>query len=257
MIFLLGGTSETSLFAQSLAARGVRVLVSTATDEPLHIGNHPNIHRRTGMLNREQLKKLLVKMSPMAIVDVTHPYAREVRYLAETVARELGIPYFTWIRPPTPCDAPCIKFAMNHHEAAQMACSFGRPVLLTTGTRNLEPYVIEAQRTHVKLVVRVLDSAISVAACRNAGIPSENIITGRGPFSVEQNLAAIDAFDIGTIVTKDSGAAGGVPEKVEACLKAGCWLVVVQRPVELPENSFSTMEELIQTVMECHKPRST
>jgi precorrin-6x reductase len=84
--------------------------------------------------------------------------------------------------------------------------------------------------------------------CRRAGIHEENIIGGRGPFSLDDNLSAIRRYDVGVIVTKDSGVAGGVQEKIEAARIAGCRMVVLQRPKESGEATFSSISELIDAV---------
>ncbi len=86
----------------------------------------------------------------------------------------------------------------------------------------------------------------SIDTCRRAGIPGENIVSGRGPFSVEENLKVINKYGIGVLVTKDSGVAGGVPEKLEAARVAGCRVIIVQRPVESRDTQgFSEISELV------------
>ena len=129
-----------------------------------------------------------------------------------------------------------VHFAADHAEAAEMAFAMGRPVLLTTGSRNLAPYAKAARRTGVPLAVRVLDAPESLAACREAGIPEEHVIVGRGPFPMEENLAAIRRFGIGVIVTKESGRAGGLDAKLAAARMENCAVVVIRRP-ELPAGS--------------------
>jgi precorrin-6A/cobalt-precorrin-6A reductase len=129
-----------------------------------------------------------------------------------------------------------------------MAFSFSRPVLLTTGSRNLEPYVRESRRTGLTLAIRVLPHPASANACRAAGISEEFVIAGRGPFSVEENRAAIRRFGIGVLVTKDSGLPGGVQAKVEAAREEGCRLVVVARPVQSSQDTFDSIENLIRAL---------
>lgn len=252
MILLLGGTSETAEIAHALAQAGLTVLVSTATDVPLDIGFHPNISRRSGPLNLEGLIRLAEDSGVTVIVDASHPYASAVRFNAREAAEKLGVPYFTWVRPPVTPEEDFVIFADDHEEAARLACSFGQPVLLTTGSRNLLPYVAEASRTRIKLIARVLPIPDSRQACLNAGIPLQNIIQGRGPFSVEQNLLIMRQFGIGVLVTKDSGVAGGVPEKIEAARIQGCKLVVVRRPQGSEENVFKNVAELVSAVTEHH-----
>jgi precorrin-6A/cobalt-precorrin-6A reductase len=180
-----------------------------------------------------------------AIVDVSHPYATNVKANAESAASELGIPYLSWIRAPALTAEKGLHFVDTHVEAAALAFSFGRAVLLTTGSRNLTPYVEQRDRTGVRLVVRVLPHSDSLEACRRAGIDDHDVIAARGPFSVEENRAAIRKHGIGVVVTKDSGAAGGVPAKIKAADDEGCMVVALRRPAESSTLFFSNASELV------------
>ena len=83
-----------------------------------------------------------------------------------------------------------------------------------------------------RLVARVLDDAASVERCRDMGLPDEHILAGRGPFSYENNLQVMQDFHIATMVTKESGTAGGYPEKLAAARDCKATVVVVARPPE-------------------------
>jgi precorrin-6A/cobalt-precorrin-6A reductase len=230
MILLIGGTSETAPLAFGLAEAGYEVLVSTATAAPLAIGDHPRISRRAGRLDEDGLVAFGKEIGIRAIVDAAHPYSVAAHAAAQNAAQRLGIPCLVFRRPEALTSESPVRFAAGHDEAAEMAFAEGRPVLLTTGSRNLVPYAEAARRTGVSLAVRVLDSSESLAACQAAGIPEERIIAGRGPFSLEENLAAIRRFDIGVIVTKESGRAGGFDVKLVAARQANCRLIVLRRP---------------------------
>ena len=245
MILLIGGTSETAPLATGLAEAGYAVLVSMATAAPLAIGDHPRISRRAGRLDEEEMVALGKEKGIRAIVDAAHPYAEAAHTAAHNAAKRLGIPCLVFRRPEaltsegshrpddadrTEASGSLFRFAADHAEAAEMAFASGRPVLLTTGSRNLTPYAEAARRTGVSFAIRVLDTPESLAACRAAGIPEHRIIAGRGPFSVTENLAAIRRFGIGVIVTKESGRAGGVKAKLTAARQAKCGLIVLRRP---------------------------
>ncbi|MCE5263620.1 MAG: precorrin-6A reductase [Deltaproteobacteria bacterium] len=230
MILLIGGTSETAPLASGLAEAGHDVLVSTATDSPLDVGSHPRISRRAGRLDEAGMVALAEERKIRAIVDAAHPYAVSVHAAAGKAAKRLGIPCLIFRRPESPAPGDDIRFATDHAAAAELAFADDRPVLLTTGSRNLAPYADAARRTGIPLTVRVLDSPESLAACRASAIPEKRIITGRGPFSVEENLAAIRRFKIGVIVTKESGRAGGFEAKLAAAREADCRLIVLRRP---------------------------
>jgi precorrin-6A/cobalt-precorrin-6A reductase len=230
MILLIGGTSETAPLAEGLAAAGYEVLVSTATDVPLAIGDHTRISRREGRLGEEGIVALAGKKGIHAIVDAAHPYAAAAHASAHRAAERLGVPYLLFRRAEADMKGDDIRFAADHAEAAEMAFAFGRPVLLTTGSRNLAPYAEAAHRTGLPYAARVLDTWESLDACRAAGIPKDRIIAGRGPFSLEENLAAIRRFEIGVIVTKESGRTGGVDAKLAAARLTRCQVIVIRRP---------------------------
>lgn len=257
MILLIGGTSETAPLAEGLARAGYDTLVSTATRIPLAIGDHPRISRRSGRLDEEGLVSLVRQRGIGAIVDAAHPYAVAAHRAARAAAARLEIPYLAFRRAASPelpggvahrggtAPADPIRFASDHAEAARLAFADGRPVLLTTGSRNLAPYAQAARRTGIPLAVRILDAPESHAACRAAGISAGQVITGRGPFSIQDNLAAIRRFAAGVVVTKESGGAGGIGEKLEAAARAGCRVVVIRRPEAPAAHSFDSPEALI------------
>lgn len=248
MILLLGGTSETAPLAEAIAEAGFAVVVSTASDVPLEVGRHPRISHRTGPLTAEGMARLAVERNIRVIVDASHPYASAIHEHATKTAEALSIPYLLWSRASCLNNSDFPSVARDHEEAARTAFSFGKPVLLTTGSRNLVQYAAESVRTGLPLVARVLDHPDSVRACAAAGITSDRVIAGRGPFSVEENLSAIRQFGIGVIVTKDSGEAGGVPEKVEAARLTGCRLVVVKRPNTSSDRTYEDACELVAEI---------
>ncbi len=165
MILLIGGTSETAPLASGLAAAGYDVLVSTATDVPLAIGEHPRIPRRTGRLDEEGLVALAKeKGSGRSSTPPTPTPSPPMRPRERGEAPRRSPASSSGGRSATPDDrAPPpfagsrsnrgdpIRFAADHAEAAALAFADGRPVLLTTGSRNLAPYAEAARRTGIPL----------------------------------------------------------------------------------------------------------
>jgi precorrin-6A/cobalt-precorrin-6A reductase len=245
MILLLGGTSETASIATALAEAGMDVLVSTATDEALDVGSHPGIRRRAGRLDVPAMLELVGLEKVAAIVDATHPYAAAAHAVAAEVAERAGIARLRFERPGSIEPADDIHFAADHVGAAALAFSFGLPVLLTTGANNLAPYVRQSRRSGVRIVARVLARGESVEACRREGIEDRFVIAARGPFSVEENLRHLRQFDIGTIVTKDSGQSGGTAEKLHAARLQKCNIVVVARPAGQVGPVATTIPQLL------------
>jgi len=247
-ILLLGGTSETAPLATKIAQSGFTVLVSTATETPLDIGSHPAIKRRCGRMDSAQITDLVNCQHLAAIVDATHPYATVVHQEARKAAQHSQRPYLRYQRQSLlNLPAGAINVA-DHEMAAFYACAVGKPILLTTGSRHLAPYVIAAQQKQIALFARVLNHPESIAACDQAGLEPHRRIIERGPFSVEQNRALIRQHNIGVLVTKESGNAGGIEEKIAAADLEHCQLIIVQRPNEESTGCFADMAQLVSAL---------
>ncbi|WP_277058610.1 precorrin-6A reductase [Trichlorobacter lovleyi] len=227
MILLLGGTSETAPLAAACAAQGWPTLISTATDVPLDLPEHPLLTRRHGRLNQEQMEQLMRQERITVLLDAAHPFATEAHATARAAATAVGIPYLRQQR--RSCDRydEAIIKVSDHRTAAQQAVSFSTPILLTTGSRNLFPYAESASAAAVPLFVRVLPHPESEAACREAGLQPDQVIAARGPFSIDDTVQLIQRYHIGTLVTKDSGTVGGLPEKLAAARQTGCRVIML------------------------------
>ena len=247
-VLLLGGTSETAPLALQLVDAGYQVIVSTATDAQLEVGDHPAIQRRCGRLNADDMAQLVAQQAVVAVVDATHPYATEVHQVARQVADACQRPYLRYQRQGLLDQHQGWVGVKDHRHAAERACAEGKPILLTTGSRHLESYVAEASRCNIPLFARVLNHPESLAACDKAKLQPASRITGRGPFSLEQNRELICQHHIGVVVTKDSGNAGGVLEKLTAAQLENCLLIVVQRPQEDDSDRFHDMTTLISAL---------
>jgi precorrin-6A/cobalt-precorrin-6A reductase len=248
MILLFGGTAETGEIAAALEREGFDILVSAATDFPLDIPVSSRITIRTGRLTESGMESLIRDMNIKVVIDATHPYATEVTATAHSASSTCRIPYYRYCRPSAIGKAPGVFFMKNHVEAAAKAFSFGTNVLLTTGSKNLLPYIQAARKSNARLVVRVLNTEDSIRSCIKAGIAKDLIIAGKGPFSVDDNIAAIIKYNIGVLVTKDGGTRGGVLEKLEASKAENCAIVVVKRPAEFHESTWSEIDQLVNAV---------
>lgn len=249
-ILLVGGTSETDAIAQSLAEAGYSVLVCTATDLPLRIGDHPAIQRHCGRMSAEEFEALMREKRIDIVVNAAHPYAVGVRDATRKAASRCDIAHVEFMRP-NACPAasePGILRAADHQEAAQLAVAAGQKILLTIGSTHLTPYVDAARAKGRELLARVLPRDESAAACRAAGLRADQIIASRGVSSVEDNVAVIRKHGVNVLVTKDSGKAGGVSEKVKAAQQTGCVVILIQRPPMDTANCARTVSALMERV---------
>ena len=129
-------------------------------------------------------------------------------------------------------DLPGLITAESAKDAADILS--GRPfgsdrILLTTGAKEAEAY---ADLDMSRLFIRILPSEESRRACLRAGFPEDHIVSAMGPFSEEENLRLMRQLQITLLVTKESGRAGGFPEKLAAARRLGVRVLVIRRPTE-------------------------
>ena len=78
------------------------------------------------------------------------------------------------------------------------------------------------------------------------GFKGKNLIAMQGPFTEDMNVAMLKMLDARYLVTKDTGAAGGFPEKLAAARKCGVQCVVVARPLEETGLSFDDCLSMLE-----------
>ena len=195
----------------------------------------PGTDCRVGALNRAEMLDLMQSLRPRRVIDATHPYAVQVQANIRFCCSKLDIPLTRIERPADAQDdwRKLVHTVRDAHEAADALTETEGPIFLTTGSHTLSVYtrVIPPER----LYVRVLPTMESLRLCQEAGILPSHICAMQGPFSQDLNLALFKELHIRTMVTKDSGAAGGLMEKVRAALALDIDILLIRRPN--PEHS--------------------
>lgn len=251
-IAVFAGTSEGRRLAHALCGRGLTVTACVATGwgrELLEPGRPDNLIIREGRMDACQMRDFLQGGGFFAAVDATHPYAREVSENLRTACEAAYLPCLRLRREETPL--PGCQPAEDIREAAGLCQKIPGNILLATGAKEL-PDFCRALGEPGRVFPRVLPLPESLEKCREAGIPTGQIIAMQGPFSREMNLALMRRFSIAVLVTKDGGSAGGMPEKLAAAREQGASVVVIRRPEE-PGRSF-TAEEI--TAFLCKEGRT-
>ena len=211
-LLLFGGTTEGRQLALEAAAMGWAVTLSVATGYGAACAREaPGITIHTGRLDADGMAEWMGGGFSL-VVDATHPYAQAVSRNIRQGAAAAGLPYLRFLRPESP--HPGCRYADSVAEACAMVPPEGN-ILAATGSKEIAAYAAipgSARRVYA----RVLPLESSIAQCRAAGLPEDHILAARGPFTLEDNVDTMTRYHIRTMITKDGGAAGGFPEKLEA-----------------------------------------
>ncbi len=111
--------------------------------------------------------------------------------------------------------------------------------MLTTGSKELSKFTVIPDYQE-RLYARVLSIPSVISSCAELGIEGKHLIGMQGPFSTEINEAMLRQYDCSYLVTKDTGKAGGFPEKMEACQRCDVTPVIIGRPLQ--EEGLSVAE---------------
>ena len=241
---IFSGTTEGRTLSEKLTASGIAHIVCVATEygelvmEPSGLADV-----RTGRMTALEMYDLM-KFEADKVFDATHPYAADVSHNILTACLAADKEYVRILRDTDsgmfPKDAD-IRLFENAESCARALAETEGNILLTTGSKELSIYAAE-EDLRERIYARVLPSHESISLCEKSGLAGKHIIAMQGPFSTETDLALIRQFDIKTLVTKSSGAAGGAPDKIKAAAKAGIPVYMIGRPAE--ETGMSVNEAL-------------
>lgn len=249
-IYLIGGTTEANHAARRLQEHGYRVVISVATPTGGKVAEEAGFETEIGGKDAAAMEAGARKLDAAAIVDCSHPFAREASEQASAAAAAAGLPFLRFTRPPMPVidemaagsPAAPVVTVPSFQEAAGHLVRIGGRSLLTIGTRHLKTFV----SAELDFAARILPLAESLADCDRLGIEPGNIIAAWPPFSADFNRACLRKCGAGALVTKDSGREGGLLEKIEAADSEGAAVIVVQRPPE--PGAIHDLEELLSAL---------
>lgn len=230
-IWLIGGTQESAALAAALAAANIPYVVTVTTEAARSLyPAYPNLSLRVGHLSSETLPGFLKQYSVCGIVDASHPFAIEISQLAIAAATARSLPYLRFERSTASSQLPHPAITQVR-TLTQVLCAdwlTEQRVLLTIGYRWLP--LFQAWQSQAILFARILPSAVALETALAAGFTPDRLIALRPPVSLALERALWQHWQISTVVTKASGAAGGEDIKQQLAIELGVQLIVIARP---------------------------
>jgi len=245
VFWVIAGTSEGRKLVEQLSEYDVLICVSLATEygKPF-IKEKNNISVHVGRLGREDMVSFIRENRVDCVIDTTHPFAREVTGNISAACRESKTNYLRLLREPGK-DGAYIH-VRDQAQAVEVLAQTEGNILLTCGSKELGKYTKLADFAE-RITVRILPEPDNLKKCLDLGFRAQQIICMQGPFSKELNVAMLRTTGAKILVTKDSGAAGGFNEKVEAAAELGIDVVVIGRPTE---GEGLTHDQILDKLME-------
>ncbi|GGU82775.1 cobalt-precorrin-6A reductase [Lentzea flava] len=226
MILILGGTGE----ARELAARvpAISSLAGRVSAPRLPVGEV----RIGGFGGVDGLAQWLRDNDIHAVVDATHPFARQITANAFEACERVGVPLLILRRPGF---EPQDGWQWEDSVADAARNLPGSRVFLTTGRQDLAEFAHCPQW----FLARMVEPP-------EPPMPQRiEVLLSRGPFTVDGELDLMRSREIDVLVTKDSGGSM-TSAKLEAARQLDVPVVIVRRPPLPPAEVVPTVEDALR-----------
>ncbi len=258
-VLIFGGTTESLAILDDLQDFDLDVTLSVATEYGRECaGKRKGVKIISGRMDREEILLYIREHSVDLVIDATHPFALEVTENIRWACEQIPVEYIRCLRDEIKLqdemrgqdctDAQTelqVVYVASVSEAAAYLSSTKGNILITTGSKELSKFC-EIPDYRTRCYARVLSVPESVKSGAECGFIGRNLIAMHPPYSKEMNIAVIHYADAAFFVTKETGKAGGMREKMQACSETGTTLVVIRRPGEAGSSVRELRMELDQ-----------
>lgn len=229
-LFIFGGTTEGRLLAEFCFEKNISAEISVTTAYGASLLPQNDLIKITAeRLNTAEMSDKIEKSGCIAVIDATHPYAGEATENIKSACAGTGTRYVRLVRNESAEISGAVAEDMD--ELVERLNKSDGQVLSTLGSKELKK-LTEVRDYSRRIWVRVLPTEGMSEFCAALGFDVNKLICEKGPFSVEKNIRHIGLSGAELLVTKESGSAGGYPEKMQAARLCGIETLTLKRPVE-------------------------
>lgn len=203
-----------------------------------------NLKIITKKLDKGNFKKLIKENEIKLVIDATHPFAVEASKNVINAVKTTGTDYIRFEREnfSVEYNYKNLVKVLSYEKAIEKLLAIKGNIFCTTGSKYLHKITkhIEVNR----IFPRILPLSEMVKKCEDLGIPNQNIIAMKGPFSNILNAEIMRSINATVLVTKESGETGGTLEKLEAAKILNIPVVMIEREKIVYPQLVNKMEEL-------------
>ena len=238
-LLILGGTAEAATLAETAHAQFSRRLdvIYSMAGRTKPVREFVTSIRVGGFGGGIGLADYIESQNIKLLIDATHPFAKNISANAYDACLSTDTARLTLTRPPwdLPPGAKFIEVDDMTH-AALILPDFAQRVLVTTGQSNLN---VLKELTDIHFFIRVMEKINKEPATENY-----TFISGRPPFSLDQELALMEKHAIDAVLTKQSGGTATVA-KIIAAIRRRIPIVLIRRPLPEPGVHVESVEDAL------------
>ena len=220
-ILLLGGTTEASALAKTLAEAGTDAVFSYAgrTAKPV---SQPLPTRIGGFGGADGLADYLQAEGITHVVDATHPFAAQMSTNAVGACALVGVPLCAFERPAWQAgEGDNWVQADSIEQAVEALPDTPARVFLAIGKQNLAQFAAKPQHHYL---LRLVDAPEA-----DLPLPHTTVEIARGPFDVAGDTALMQRHGITHVVAKNAGGVGAAA-KLTAARSLNLPVIMIGRP---------------------------
>lgn len=226
-ILIFGGTTEGRELAEFCEAKGIPALSSVTAEFGAKLLPE-RAYVTIGRLDIDGMSAL-IRQDFSLVIDATHPYAAEASVNIKAACENVGVKYYRVIREVNSPEYG--ETVSDTNELVKRLNGLSGTILSTLGSK--EAAALTRVFDYSKRVwLRILPNSENIEFCVSLGYDRAKIIAEKGPFTLEQNIGHIKKSGAEILLTKNSGAAGGYPEKILAARECEIFVITIARPHE-------------------------
>ena len=234
-ILIFAGTFEGRKLCEYFFDHHIGISVCVATEYGKDV--LPNMRVYHNRLDENEMADFINENQFDLVIDATHPYAAEVTKNIKKACEKTNKRYIRLLRDES--NHQNLIHVTDTLSAVEFLKNTEGNILVTTGSKELSLFcgIPDYEK---RVFARVLPSVDVLEQCHKIGIKGQNLICMQGPFSHHMNAAMLKQFHCNYLVTKNTGTAGGLDEKISAALETGTKVIMIDRPVK--EEGYSLWE---------------